>query len=137
MSPDATLRTLHSAPAPWVLLSVNGLSYGAAMVLLALAAAWVAAPSRGYALGPSEAELATTSIGPLAVGMQVERLTDDSERRSGVVVKFIRRDAGARAADLAVVRWTDAAQPRESAEPLAVLKADDPASLPRYAQRRR
>lgn len=138
MSPERTLANLHFASPPWVQQSVNGFFYAAAMVSLAVLAAWVAAPSKDYSLGPAEAELATSSIGSLAVGMPVELREAGSERRTGVVVKFLRRDDGVRAVELAVVRWAqvaDDAPASETAVPLAALEAAMQAA-PQLASRR-
>lgn len=135
MSPERTLANLHFAPPPWVQQSVNGFLYAAAMVSLAVLAAWVAAPSKGYALGPAEAELATSSIGPLAVGMPVELRGAGSERRTGEVVKFIRRDDGVRAVELAVVRWSEPSFAAESVVALTALEAVTQ-TAPQLASRR-
>jgi hypothetical protein len=97
--------------------------------LLASAALAVAQPAGGYALRDGEAELSTTSLGQLEIGMPVRGRADGS---TGTVIKFIRRDVGGRAADLAVVQWEAAEQ---QPEPLAALEPIDAGTSLRVAQR--
>lgn len=96
--------------------------------LLASAALCFAQPG-GYALREGEAELTTTSIGALEIGMPVRGKADGS---TGRVIKFIRRDVGGRAADLAVVQWEAAA---ERPEALTALEPIDAGTALQYANR--
>ncbi len=90
--------------------------------LLASAALWLSQPEGGYALQPGEAELSTVSLGKLEIGMSVR----DGSGATGKVTKFIRRDVGARSAELAVVAWDENVQ---AASPLSALQPIDAGSV--------
>ena len=102
--------------------------YILSVLFLAAGALWFAQPTQGYALQQGEAELSTSSIGKLEVGMQVRT----SAGARGSVIKFIRRDLGSRAADLAVVQWDEQGP---SAAPLSALEPIDAGHSQQLANR--